>query len=60
MTSASTVSGLSFELTDEQQLFQRTIRELTDNEFPKELLPGDRGPGGASPGTCGRSLAKTD
>jgi acyl-CoA dehydrogenase len=35
MTSSSTVSGLSFELTDEQQLFQRTIRELTDNEFSK-------------------------
>src|SRR3984885_7000575 len=35
MTSSSTVSGLSFELTDEQQLFQRTIRELTNNEFSK-------------------------
>jgi acyl-CoA dehydrogenase len=27
--------GLSFALTDEQQLFQRTIRELVNNEFSK-------------------------
>lgn len=28
-------NGLNFELTDEQQLFQRTMRELTEAEFPK-------------------------
>ena len=29
-------SGLSFELTDEQQMFQRSIRELVDRDFTKD------------------------
>lgn len=31
----STSVGFNFELTDEQRLFQRTIREYVDNELPK-------------------------
>jgi acyl-CoA dehydrogenase len=35
MTDVSTEFGLSFELTDEQKLFQRTLRELVDKELSK-------------------------
>ena len=35
MTDVSTGYGLSFELTDEQKLFQRTLRELVDKELSK-------------------------
>jgi acyl-CoA dehydrogenase len=31
----STMPGLSFELTEEQQLFRQTVRELVMKEFPK-------------------------
>jgi acyl-CoA dehydrogenase len=31
----STTEGLSFELSDEQQMFQRMLRELAEKEFPK-------------------------
>ncbi|HEY2652886.1 MAG TPA: acyl-CoA dehydrogenase family protein [Solirubrobacteraceae bacterium] len=36
MDELATSSGLSFELTDEQQMFQRSIRELVDREFTKD------------------------
>ena len=29
-------SGLSFEFTEEQELFRRTLRELVDAEFSKD------------------------
>jgi alkylation response protein AidB-like acyl-CoA dehydrogenase len=35
MTGISTSEGLSFELTDEQRLFQTSMRELVEKEFPK-------------------------
>src|ERR1700733_2992458 len=35
MTETSTDVGLSFELTDEQRLFQRTMREFVENELSK-------------------------
>lgn len=35
MTSVAAASGLSFELTDEQRLFQRTVRDFADAEIPK-------------------------
>ena len=36
MTDVAHAEGLNFELTAEQRLFQQTIRELTDKEFPKQ------------------------
>jgi alkylation response protein AidB-like acyl-CoA dehydrogenase len=36
MPEVTTSPGFNFELTDEQLLFQRTIRELVNNEFSKE------------------------
>jgi acyl-CoA dehydrogenase len=35
MTDVSTHQGLSFELTDEQRMFQSTIREMVEKEFSK-------------------------
>jgi alkylation response protein AidB-like acyl-CoA dehydrogenase len=36
MTDALTTTGLSFDFTEEQDMFRRSIRDLTDAEFPKE------------------------
>jgi alkylation response protein AidB-like acyl-CoA dehydrogenase len=36
MTDVSTSQGLNFELTDEQRMFQQSLRELVENEFPKD------------------------
>ncbi len=35
MDEMAAAAGLSFELTDEQQMFQRSIRDLVNSEFPK-------------------------
>lgn len=35
VTDVAATTGLGFELSDEQKLFQSTLRELVDKEFPK-------------------------
>ena len=54
-----TVGGLSFDFTEEQDLFRRSLRELVDAEFSKEYCREVGGREPSSHGSSGRSSATT-